>query len=118
MKDKYIRIVYRSEPIGKEGIILYLTTFDIDKYNQELNKKEIGIEVFTDDINFNVILSGVISPLTSRSILGTYRPGKFIFTVSYPFAFSYCSWSSQGKNTEVVCHSLLKWTTFCQNSPP
>ena len=31
---------------------------------------------------------------------------------------SYCSWCSQGKNTEVVCHSLLQWTTFCQTSPP
>ena len=31
---------------------------------------------------------------------------------SYLFAFSYCSWGSQGKNTEVVCHSLLQWTTF------
>ena len=31
--------------------------------------------------------------------------------------FSYCSWGSQGKNTEVVCHSLLQWTTFCQTSP-
>ena len=39
-------------------------------------------------------------------------------SVSYLFAFSYCSWSSQGKNTEVVCHSLLQWTTFCQTSPP
>ena len=36
----------------------------------------------------------------------------------YLFTFSYCSWGSQGKNTEVVCHSLLQWTTFCQNSPP
>ena len=35
-------------------------------------------------------------------------------SVSYCFAFSYCSWGSQGKNTEVVCHSLLQWTTFCQ----
>ena len=34
------------------------------------------------------------------------------------FAFSYCSWGSQGRITEVVCHSLLWWTTFCQNSPP
>ena len=34
------------------------------------------------------------------------------------FAFSYCSWGLQGKNTEVVCYSLLQWTTFCQNSPP
>ena len=28
------------------------------------------------------------------------------------FAFLYCSWGSQGKNTEVVCHSLLQGTTF------
>ena len=39
-------------------------------------------------------------------------------SVYYHFAFSYCSWGSQGKNTEVVCHSLLQWTTFCQISPP
>ena len=39
-------------------------------------------------------------------------------SVSYLFAFSYCSWGSQGKDTEVVCHSLLQWTTFCQTSPP
>ena len=46
-------------------------------------------------------------------------------TMTHPFgvalqgmAFSYCSWGSQGKNTEVVCHSLLQWITPCQNSPP
>ena len=39
-------------------------------------------------------------------------------SVSYHFAFSYCSRDSQGKNTEGVCHSLLQWTTFCQSSPP
>ena len=33
------------------------------------------------------------------------------------FAFLYCSWDSQDKNTGVVCHSLLQWTMFCQNSP-
>ena len=32
--------------------------------------------------------------------------------MSYMSAFSYCSWGSQGKNTEVVCHSLLQWTSF------
>ena len=65
------------------------------------------------------ILSGVIYPLISNSILGTYWPGEFIFQChSFFFAFSYCSWGSQGKNTEVVCHSLLQWTTFCQTSPP
>ena len=39
-------------------------------------------------------------------------------SVSYHFALSYCSWGSQGKNTEVACHSLLQWTTVCQISPP
>ena len=39
-------------------------------------------------------------------------------SVSCLFAFSYCSWGSQGKNTEVACRSLLQWTTFCQTSPP
>ena len=38
--------------------------------------------------------------------------------VSCHFAFSYCSWGFQGKNTEVVCHSLPQWTIFCQTSPP
>ena len=38
-------------------------------------------------------------------------------SVSYLFDFSYSSWGSQGKNTEVVCHSFLHWTTFCQKSP-
>ena len=27
-------------------------------------------------------------------------------------AFSYCSWGSQGKNAEVVCHCLLQGTMF------
>ena len=39
-------------------------------------------------------------------------------SVSYIFAFSYCSWGSHGKNTEVVCHSLLQWTMCCQNWLP
>ena len=39
-------------------------------------------------------------------------------SVSYPFVFSCWSWGSQDMNTEVVCHSLLQWITFCQTSPP
>ena len=40
-----------------------------------------------------------------------------LFSYRPSVSFSYCSWSSQGKNAEVVCHSLLQWTMFCQNSP-
>ena len=39
-------------------------------------------------------------------------------SVSYLLAFSCCSWGSQGKNTEVICPSILQWTMFCQNAPP
>ena len=51
--------------------------------------------------------SGAISPLFSSSILGTYLPGEFIFPCPIWSAFSYCSWDSQGKNTEVFCHSVF-----------
>ena len=64
-----------------------------------------------------LILSGVISPLISSSIFAPTDLGTFSFSIQH-FAFSYCSWSSPGKNTVVVCHSFLKWTTFCQTSPP
>ena len=33
---------------------------------------------------------------------------RSLLSVSYHFAFSYCSWGSQGKNTEVVSHSILQ----------
>ena len=33
------------------------------------------------------------------------------------FVFLYSSWDSHGKYTGVVCHSLLQWILFCQNSP-
>lgn len=53
MKDKYIKIVYRSEPIGKECIILYLTTFDIDAFNKDhkiLTKEEKHVIGIHDDL--------------------------------------------------------------------
>ena len=64
------------------------------------------------------IPSAALSPLFSSSILDTYWPGGFIFQCYIFLPFQYCSLGSQGKNAEVVCHSLLHWTTFCQNSPP
>ena len=45
-------------------------------------------------------------------------PGSSPFSILSNFSFSNCSWGSQGKNIEVVCHSLLQWTTFSQTSPP
>ena len=44
--------------------------------------------------------------------------GSSSFSILSFCLFILSSWGSQGKNTEVVCHSLLQWTTFCQTSPP
>ena len=41
MKEKdYVKVLYESNPIGEEGIILKLTTFDIEQWkkNQQLEK--------------------------------------------------------------------------------
>ena len=34
--------------------------------------------------------------------------------VFHHFVFSYCSWGSQGKTTEVACHSLLQFTDYAK----
>ena len=41
MNNKYVKIVYQTEPIGEEKIILYLTTFDTEAYERDQNLKEI-----------------------------------------------------------------------------
>ena len=48
----------------------------------------------------------------------SFKPTFSLSSFTFTFAFSYCSWDPYGKDTEVVCHSLLQWTTFCQDSPP
>ena len=66
------------------------------------------------------ILSGMWSYFSTylQQHIGHLPTWGVHLSVSYLFAFSCCSWGSQGKNTEVICHSLLQWTTFCQTSPP
>ena len=40
-KEKdFVRVVYKTEPIGKEKIVLYLTTIDVDKF-KEKNLRDI-----------------------------------------------------------------------------
>ena len=62
------------------------------------------------------ILSGVISPLFS-SILGTYRPGEFFFSI-LSFCLFILSTVFSRQEYWRGFHSLLQRTLFCQNSPP
>ena len=61
-------------------------------------------------------LSGVISPPFPLAYWTPTNLGSSSFSVLL-FCLSYWSWGFQGKTTEVVCHSLLQWTTICQTSP-
>ena len=35
MNKDYVKVIYESNPIGKEKIILYLTTFDIEAFKKD-----------------------------------------------------------------------------------
>ena len=41
----------------------------------------------------------------------------FTYSQYILFVLLYSSWGSHSKYTGVVCHSLLQWIIFCQNSP-
>ena len=62
------------------------------------------------------ILSGVISPLISSSILGTYQPGKFLFQC--PIILPFHTVRGVLKARIPKWFALLQWTIFCQTSPP
>ncbi len=41
MNDKYTKITYQSDPIGEEKIVLILTTFDIESFENDQKQKHI-----------------------------------------------------------------------------
>lgn len=59
--EKYVKIVYQSNPIGKEKIILYLTTFDKEAFEKDqlLEKKQaISFDIERMDFgNINSIIN-------------------------------------------------------------
>ena len=63
------------------------------------------------------ILSGVISPLFSSSILGTYRPGEFIFQCLVFLPFHPVRGVLKARILKWFCHSLLQWTILSDLSP-
>lgn len=52
MKDNYTKITYQSEPIGKEKIILYLTTFDIEAFEKDQSLEKIPTKTEAKIVQF------------------------------------------------------------------
>lgn len=40
-KKDYVKVLYESNPIGENGIVLKLTTFDLDQWKKDQQLKEI-----------------------------------------------------------------------------
>ena len=53
MDDKYIKVVYESKPIGKEKIVLQLTTFDLEAFEKDEKLKKIPIKKDTIAFEFD-----------------------------------------------------------------
>ena len=68
------------------------------------------MEVFMEKDTFGVCVCGVC---VWFSIKGLTHKGQFLLIYMHV-----CSWGTRGMSSEMVCHSLLQWATFCQNSPP
>ena len=65
----------------------------------------VQTEVQTEEIHWSLV-----AYWAPRSL------GRWSFSV-ISFCLFILLMGSQGKKTEVICHSLLQWTTFCQKSP-
>ena len=52
-KKDYVKIVYQTKPIGKEGIILYLTTFDTEAFEKDQGLKKIPQKEKTIELQIN-----------------------------------------------------------------
>ena len=82
-------------------VILFFTASDFTSITSHIHNwafLSLGLHLF--------ILFGAISPLFSCSILGTYRPGEFIFQCPIFLPFHAVLWS-QGKYTEDHSGMLL-----------
>lgn len=42
--NKYFKVVYQTDPIGERGIVLKLTSFDMEAYERDKNRKTIPTE--------------------------------------------------------------------------
>lgn len=55
MIDKYTKITYQSNPIGKEQIILYLTTFDLEAFEKDQSLEKIPTKEVAQVIEFEKV---------------------------------------------------------------
>lgn len=81
MSEKYTKIIYQSKPIGKEQIVLQLTTFDLEAFEKDqtlekIHSKRLGIVYSFDKellINSPNLLQEEMERHFSKMIEETYQ---------------------------------------------
>ena len=130
MNDKYVKIVYQSDPIGEEKIILYLTTFDMEAFKKDEKMKEIPIkkqaivheynkEYFKEpnfiegfEENVNAMIKGIYEQQLKemKEIIETYR--KLNKPIAMPIESKIKNISNSG---DVHCDVVYGNITNCDN---
>ena len=80
MLDKYTKVVYQSDPIGKDKIILYLTTFDLEAFKKDeslekipTKQKAIAFNCDYSRLSLNNNLAKEMSDLFAKEFKDTYE---------------------------------------------
>ena len=88
--DKYIKIVYESSPIGVERIVLYLTTFDLKRYERD---KKLEEKRFAQRIELNNAIAPTYNDLYNNGVSNMLRANQQAL---------------YGKYLEEYCNALIK----------
>ena len=102
---------------GRPGVLRFMGSQRVRRLSDWTELNCISTS-FVDHNGYSISSEGFLPAVVDIMVIWVKFTHSSPFEFADHFAFSYCSWGSQVKNTEVVCHSLLPWTTFCQISPP
>lgn len=104
LNDDYVKITYQTPPIGPSKIVLYLTTFDIEKYkkDQEVETKTRTL-VFEEPINSGYnSFADIRNSLDNRLYYDTVNAGNRLYNTDYYDNTDYYEYLENSLNNVVM----------------
>lgn len=85
LNDDYVKITYETPPIGPSKIVLYLTTFDIEKYkkDQEVETKTKSLVFEEPDNRGYNSFADIRNSLDNRIYCDTVNAGNRLYNTNY-----------------------------------
>lgn len=130
MKDKYVKIVYQTEPIGKEKIVLYLTTFDVEAFERgkklekqrkakvfEINKKDFDNPewIYHMQEQLNDYVKRYYEPYVEkmRGLIETQK--AMLESIPIPMQTNEKNLKNITNSEDVYCNTVYGNITNCEN---